>query len=281
MLLPTLAFTVLLNPMKEAKGSKKNFVSILLIKKWSGVKTLFFIDYKIKMTLYKDKYRIESIRLQGYDYSQPGAYFITIVTHNRQCSFGNIIDDEMMLNEFGVLVKNEWLKTGIIRPNIVIDAFVVMPNHLHGILIITGNDDGRGFRGGGGGGRDTLQRVSTTKSDMESDMKSDMKSDTGMGTKTIEQFGKPTKNSIPTIVRLFKSTTTKQINQLRRDTLQRVSTPMQRVSTPMQRVSTTPKQPLWQRNYYEHIIRNEIELNRIRQYIIDNPKKWKTDENYI
>ena len=252
------------------------------------------------MTLFKDKYRIESIRLQGYDYSQPGAYFITIVTHNRQCLFGNIVDGEMMLNEFGVLVKNEWLKTGIIRPNIVIDAFVVMPNHLHGILIITGNDDGRGFRGGGG--RDTLQRVSTTKSDMESntksdmesdmesdtksdmesdtksemesDTKSEMESDTGMGTKTIEQFGKPTKNSIPTIVRLFKSTTTKQINQLRRDTLQRVS-------TPMQRVSTTPMQPLWQRNYYEHIIRNEIELNRIRQYIIDNPKKWRTDENYI
>jgi len=126
--------------------------------------------------------------------------------------------------------------------------------------------------------RDTLQRVSTTesdtKSDMESNMKSDTESDTGMGTKTIEQFGKSTKNSIPTIVRLFKSTTTKQINQLRRDTLQRAS-------TPMQRVSTTPMQPLWQRNYYEHIIRNEIELNRIRQYIIDNPKKWKTDENYI
>jgi len=233
------------------------------------------------MTLFKDKYRIESVRLQGYDYSQPGAYFITIVTHNRQCLFGNIVDGEMMLNEFGVLVKNEWLKTGIIRPNIVIDAFVVMPNHLHGILIITGNDDGRGFRGGGG--RDTLQRVSTTKSEMESDtksdmesdtksdmesnmesdmesnMESDMESDTGMGTKTMEQFGKPTTNSIPTIVRLFKSTTTKQINQLRQ----------------------TPMQPLWQRNYYEHMIRNEIELNRIRQYIIDNPKKWKTDENYI
>lgn len=220
------------------------------------------------MTLYKDKYRIESIRLQGYDYSQPGAYFITIVTHNRQCSFGNIIDDEMMLNEFGVLVKNEWLKTGIIRPNIVIDAFVVMPNHLHGIIIITDNDEySRDCRNSRDSRRDTLQRVFTeteTHSETETDTVSESKTKTG--TKTIEQFGKPTKNSIPTIVRLFKSTTTKQINQLRRDTLQRVSTPMQ---------------PLWQRNYYEHMIRNEVELNRIRQYIIDNPKKWKTDENYI
>ena len=104
----------------------------------------------------------------------------------------------MILNEFGELVKNEWQKTGIIRPNIVIDAFVVMPNHLHGILIIMDNDDGhsRDSRSR----RDTLQRVST---------KSEMESNTGMGTKTIEQFGKPTKNSIPTIVRLFKSTTTK------------------------------------------------------------------------
>jgi len=96
-----------------------------------------------------------------------------------------------------------------------------------------------------------LQRVSTV-----TDTGTVSHSETETETKTIEQFGKPTKNSIPTIVRLFKSTTTKQINQLR-------------VSTPMQ--------PLWQRNYYEHVIRNKVELNRIRQYIIDNPKKWKED----
>ena len=104
------------------------------------------------MTLFKNKYRIESIRLPGYDYSQPGGYFITIVTHNRQCLFGNIVDGKMILNEYGELVKNEWLKTGVIRPNIIIDAFVVMPNHLHGILIITDNYDCGG----------TLQRASTT-----------------------------------------------------------------------------------------------------------------------
>ena len=215
------------------------------------------------MTLFKDKYRVESIRLLGYDYSQPGAYFITIATHNRQCSFGNIIDDEMMLNEFGVFVQNEWLKTGIIRPNINIDAFVVMPNHLHGIIIITDNDNGhsRDSRDSRDSRRDTLQRVSTiTDTITDTNTDTDTITNTEMGTETdtgtIEQFGKPTKNSIPTIVRLFKSTTAKQINQLR-------------VSTPMQ--------PLWQRNYYEHVIRNKVELNRIRQYIIDNPKKWKED----
>jgi len=210
--------------------------------------------------LFKDKYRVESIRLPGYDYSQPGAYFITIVTHNRQCSFGNIIDDEMMLNEFGVLVQNEWLKTGIIRPNINIDAFVVMPNHLHGIIIITDNDNGhsRDSRDSRDSRRDTLQRVSTW---METGMETGTHSDTDTvsesktGTKTIEQFGKPTKNSIPTIVRLFKSTTTKQINQMRQ----------------------TPMQPLWQRNYFEHVIRDDNELTRIHHYIINNPKRWEED----
>ena len=137
------------------------------------------------MALFKDKYRIESIRLPGHDYSQEGAYFITICTQNRQCLFGEIVDGEIMLNEFGELVKTEWQKTGIIRPNIVIDAFVIMPNHIHGILII--NDDYC---------RDTLQRVSTIGRKINENNQ-------------IEQFGKPTKNSIPTIVRLFKSTTTK------------------------------------------------------------------------
>ena len=212
------------------------------------------------MTLFKDKYRVESIRLPGYDYSQPGAYFITIVTHNRQCSFGNIIDDEMMLNEFGVLVQNEWLKTGIIRPNINIDAFVVMPNHLHGIIIITDNDNGhsRDSRDSRDSRRDTLQRVSTI-TDTITDTDTDTITDTEMGTETdtgtIEQFGKPTKNSIPTIVRSFKSTTTKQINQMRQ----------------------TPMKPLWQRNYFEHVIRDDNELTRIRHYIINNPNRWEED----
>jgi len=103
----------------------------------------------------------------------------------------------MVLNQFGE----------DIRKNLMLDEFIAMPNHMHGIIIIV---DGRG----------TLQRAPT-----------------------FEQFGKPVSNSIPTIIRLFKSTTTKQINEL----------------------SKTPGIPLWQRNYYEHIIRNENELNKINK----------------
>ena len=214
------------------------------------------------MTLFKNKYRIESIRLPGYDYSRPGAYFITIVVHNRQCLFGEIVNGEMTLNEFGEIVKTEWQKTGILRPNTDVNTFIVMPNHLHGILIITDNDDlyhhHNRNRNRDRNRRDTLQRVST-ESESESESESGMGMEPGMGMGTIEQFGKPTHNSIPTIVRLFKSTVTKQINQIRQ----------------------TLGIPVWQRNYYEHIIRNDDELNKIREYIINNPLTWKTDENHV
>ena len=200
-----------------------------------------------KKIMDKNKYNRCSIRLKNYNYSSPGTYFITICTCNRQCLFGEI-------------VKTEWQKTGALRPNIDVDAFVVMPNHLHGILIITDNDDlyhhHNRNRNRDRNRRDTLQRVST---ESESELELGMGMESGMGMGTIEQFGKPTKNSIPAIIRLFKSTFTKQINKIRQ----------------------TPGIPVWQRNYYEHIIRNDDELNKIPEYIINNPLTWKTDENYV
>ena len=77
-----------------------------------------------------------SIRLEGYDYSQEGMYFITICTLNKNCIFGNIINDEMQLNETGTIAYNEWLQTPVIRKSIDLDVFVLMPNHIHGIIII-------------------------------------------------------------------------------------------------------------------------------------------------
>lgn len=177
--------------------------------------------------------RRRSIRLQGYDYSRPGSYFITICTHNRECLFDTIVDGEMVLNEFGRIVSQEWVKTGEIRDEIKLDRWVIMPNHFHGIVWIktTGNGISR-CRRGDRPGRGTARRAPT-----------------------VEQFGKPVVGSLPTIVRAFKSAVTKRINQLR----------------------NTPGMKLWQRNYWEHIIRNDDELNRLRQYIMDNPMKWETD----
>jgi putative transposase len=178
----------------------------------------------------KDIHHRRSIRLRHFDYSQTGAYFVTICTWKRECVFGDISDGHAgvqssvpLLNGYGEIVKSEWMKTAEIRTNVELDEFVVMPNHIHGILII--NDDGRG----------TLQRAPT-----------------------YERFGKPVSNSLPTIVRLFKSTTTKQINKIR----------------------NTPGRPVWQRNYYERIIRDDDELYRVRQYTRENPLKWESDNEY-
>ncbi|MGR3296433.1 MAG: transposase [Candidatus Bathyanammoxibius sp.] len=124
------------------------------------------------------------------------------------------------MTEYGKIVRNEWLRTDGLRENVVMDEYVVMPNHIHAIIVIS--NDGRG----------TLQRAPT-----------------------VEHFGRPVSNSIPTIVRLFKSTTTKQINRLR----------------------NASKTSIWQRNYYEHVIRNEDDLNETREYIINNPRKWELD----
>ena len=168
------------------------------------------------------KYHRRSIRLKGYDYTQRGIYFVTICTFNRQCLFGEILDGKMRLNEWGQIVLNEWERSAVIRPEIQLDKFVVMPNHVHGIIVL--NDDGRG----------TARRAPTR-----------------------EQFGKPVAHSVPTIIRSFKSAVTKYINEIQH----------------------VPNAPIWQRNYYEHIIRDENEFNRVRQYIIDNPAQWENDRN--
>ena len=88
-----------------------------------------------------DKHHRRSIRLEEYDYSRAGAYFITICTYNKECIFGNATNSEMQLSENGVIVESEWVKTAEIRSNIIIDKYIVMPNHVHGIIIIL--DTGR------------------------------------------------------------------------------------------------------------------------------------------
>src|SRR3972149_9038006 len=99
-----------------------------------------------------------SIRLQGYDYSQAGAYFVTICTQGSACLFGGIENDAMTLNEYGCVVRDEWLRTAGIRAEIQTGEFVVMPNHFHGIVIIDSGMGGHDGGGGGGGPGDRRQR---------------------------------------------------------------------------------------------------------------------------
>ncbi|MGH2643852.1 MAG: transposase [Chitinophagaceae bacterium] len=88
------------------------------------------------MTRFKNTYRVESIRLKDYDYSQPGAYFITICAKNRQCIFGNIMDGVMILNYGGHVAQQCWSEIPLHYSNVSLDAFVVMPDHIHGIIVI-------------------------------------------------------------------------------------------------------------------------------------------------
>jgi putative transposase len=178
-----------------------------------------------------------SIRLKGYDYSQNGAYFITLCTQDRKSIFGNIVNGEMQLSPFGIIARDEWLKTSEMRKNIEMDEFVVMPNHFHGIIVI-----------------DDLLGTGTE--------------DLGTGTvhraPTIEQFGKPTSNTIPTIIRGYKSAVTKKINTFQ-----------------INAGAYNMPERIWQKNYYEHVIRNEASLGRIREYILSNPLNWKQDDYYL
>ncbi|WP_022949359.1 transposase [Methylohalobius crimeensis] len=177
-----------------------------------------------------DLHHRRTIRLPGYDYSRAGSYFVTICTRNRECLFGDIVDGEMRLNEAGQIVAEEWMKTAEIRDEIELDEWVIMPNHIHGVVVISD-------------GASLSQRC--------------CRGDRPVAP-TIRRRGSPKgqqSRSISAVVAGFKSVATKRINVLRQ----------------------TPGAVLWQRNYYEHIIRDEESLNRIRQYIAVNPMNWPDD----
>jgi REP element-mobilizing transposase RayT len=178
-----------------------------------------------------------SIRLRGYDYSREGLYFITICTQNRECLFGEIGNGEMMLNEYGEIVKTEWLKSVEIRAEIEIHAYCIMPNHFHAIaeiVAVGGTDVGaNAIRPNDNGIRPNIEICPNIN-----------------GGVCHTPLRSPSR-TVGALVRGFKSSVTKQIGF-----------------------------SIWQRNYYEHIIRNEKSYFTISEYIINNPAKWETDKLY-
>ena len=176
------------------------------------------------------KNRRRSIRLEGYDYSQRAGYFVTICVQDRGCIFGTIANGTMRMNTIGRIIEEEWLLTPGIRPTVELDRFVVMPNHVHGILYLLGD--------GGGAAQHPPESVGAN----------------GYSPLRRRPFESPSM-TIGAILRGFKGASTKRVNQFR----------------------NTPGHRVWQRNYYEHIIRNEKELSRIQAYIIDNPLQWSND----
>lgn len=174
----------------------------------------------------------KSLRLQGYDYSSPGAYFVTICTYKRACLFGDIINEEMNENMAGKMIRDSWINIAKGFPGIVLDECIVMPNHFHGILWF-GKQEHDDFK-------------------IELPIRKPHHANPPKGTKS---------NSLGRIIQGFKSLTTNYyIKNVRENGWHRFDG------------------HLWQRNYWEHVIRNEDDLNEIRQYIIDNPSAWDRDK---
>lgn len=209
-----------------------------------------------------------SIRLKGYDYSQVGLYFITICCQDRAHLFGKIENGEMILNEYGKIAHEEWDKTEKIRTNCRIHEFIIMPNHIHGIIeIIFKKENDRGE-----------SKFAPTEAPTEA---------------PTNNFQSPSQ-TIGSIIRGFKIATIKRIkesilnNSSSKGELQfaKIEEKDKDSSTgELQFAPTAPTEKiksldfkLWQRNYYEHIIRSEKDYHRIAQYIINNPKKWDNDK---
>lgn len=159
---------------------------------------------------FKDKYRINSNKLRGYDYSAGGAYFITICTLGMKHTLGNVINGEFAGNESSEITERRWSDLPNHYDNCIIDQFVIMPNHFHGIIILTNKGDIRG-------------KI----------------------------------HPLSEMIRAFKSYSTKEINSLQ----------------------NSAGRTFWQKNYYDRVIRNEKELERIREYIYFNPLRWYWDKS--
>ena len=192
---------------------------------------------------YKNKYRIETTRLKGWDYGKNGYYFVTICSIDRIPYFGSVINGKVKLSEIGKIALEELKKTPEIRKdmNVTLGEFVIMPNHIHCIIIIGENEYNTNRR-------DAMRCVSTNIA-----MRGDECRDAMHGVST-NKFGPQSKN-LPSIIRGFKSAVTKRAKIINPDFS-------------------------WQRNYYEHIIRDEKSFKTILEYIINNPLKWNEDKYY-
>lgn len=188
---------------------------------------------------FQDIYRIESTRMNNWNYGWKGFYYVTICTEGRECYFGDILDGKMIFSEIGKIAETEWLKSPEIRPdmNLTLDEYIIMPNHIHGIIKIGRNvfnkfNDDHAIHGS----RDAMHGVSTSGTRNPSD----------------HNMPGPQRKNLSSIMRGFKSSVTKDARQINPDFA-------------------------WQDRFHDHLIRDEETLNKIRHYIKTNPKNWNKD----
>ena len=195
------------------------------------------------MTLYQNKYRIETTRLRGWDYSRDGFYFVTVCVKNRKYLLGDIIGGSMKLNKYGMIVNDCWFDLPNHYPNIKLDAFCIMPNHIHGIIEI---DNGGAVETG-------FKPVSNIPPTVSGSAETGFKP-----VSTIPTTATPTHHGLFEFVRALKTFSARRINELRKSAGEHV----------------------WQSRFHDHIIRCDGSLERIRKYIVNNPKSWHDDRFY-
>ncbi|MDD2515687.1 MAG: hypothetical protein PHF26_00535 [Candidatus Gracilibacteria bacterium] len=233
---------------------------------------------------FKNKFRIQSNRLSNFDYSSSGAYFVTICANNRENVFGEIVNGEIILNDIGQIVEEEILATEKIRKNVIIDEFVIMPNHVHVIIFLNNEEDYYPVS------------VETHMPVVETHCNASLQqpqSGQQFGLKGQSSIYKnkvgPQKNNVCSIIRGLKGGITNRINSkycvktncfspiITADTIATVETHCNASLQPQPSL-----QPFsWQQNYHDRIIRNEQELFKIRKYISENPQKWELDKNFL
>jgi putative transposase len=203
----------------------------------------------VEMAKFKGKYRIESARLQGYDYSSEGSYFITICAHKMQHFFGHIENEKMHLNEIGKLAEKFWKEIPDHFPHAIIDEFIIMPNHMHGIIILNPK----------------LMNVQTWHCDVSipntpngnDTANTKETSHCDVSTKQQKMAAiRPKSGSLSVIIGSYKSVVSKHAHKI-------------------------SKKFEWLERFHDRIIRDENEFERIATYIRNNPKNWKDNEIFL
>ncbi len=200
-----------------------------------------------------EKHDRRSIRLKGYDYRGPGAYYVTINAQNKACLFGDVVDGEMVSNDAGRMIEAKWHALPARFPTVQLDAFVVMPNHIHGIIVLNDADSsavGTSLVDVRDVGDDDMVPTRGAPTDVRATSDDDEESSNGDNT---EGDAPP----LGDVVGAFKSLITVAYA---RGVKQNGWPPF--------------AGRLWQRNYYEHVVRDDDDLNRIRLYIAGNPARW-------
>lgn len=180
-----------------------------------------------------------SLRWRDHDYAGTGTYFVTICTQGRDLLFGEVLNGEMRLNACGEIVEEEWMRTGVIRPEVEIDIFAVMPNHLHGLVTI-------------------LQPVGAHGGAPEHSGDGELKRNARLPGRADRRLPLRAPRSLGSLIAGFKQSTTVRINALR----------------------GTPGARVWQRGFFDRVVRDDGEFDRIACYIVTNPERWNRDGNH-